>query len=194
VERTDPVRPYISKPINATNEKPDLTSPMERLRKLQGRVTETLSAHRDQIISALKKTGSVLMYGIILLLVFIAYGSIPNRWYKVITIEGNSMSPTLKYGDLVVITRPPRAIEEGTIVTLQVEDAIVTHRYLGYDENGRRMFKGDANLQPDDFSRTNYRIIGVVKLRIPLLGHINIQANKALDAIQGTQGTDRNEP
>lgn len=191
MERTDPVRSHISKPINATDEKPDLPAPLTRLRKLWQRAAETIAENQERIVSTLKLAGNVLMYGIILLLVFVAYGSIPNRWYKVITIEGNSMSPTLKYGDLIVIARPPRAIEEGTIVTLQVEDAIVTHRYMGYDENGRRMFKGDANLQPDDFSRTNYQIIGVVKLRIPLLGHINIQANKALEAMQGA---DRNGP
>lgn len=168
-----------------------MPSPFGRIKRLPQRRGEAALPHAGLVARVLQKSANVLLYAVVLLLVFVAYGSVPNRWYKVITIEGNSMSPTLKYGDLIIITRAPRSIEPGTIVTLQVENAVVTHRFIGYDENGRRVFKGDANEQPDDFRDTEYTIVGVYRFRIPLLGHINLQANRALNGGEGPTGADQ---
>lgn len=194
MESTDKTQTDSSKAASTTIETDNLTSPSSSPNGIVGRLKH-LAAYdlnrRESAIHALKTAGSVLMYAVLLLLVFVAYGSIPNRWYKVITIEGSSMAPTLHYGDLIVITPPPTGVEVGTIVTLQVDQTIVTHRFIGYDDNGRRVFKGDANEQPDDYSDTSYHIIGVYQFKIPLLGHINIQANKALQAMRQSQGANR---
>lgn len=195
MESTDTTRSDPSEPASPTETAALLESPSphpfsERIKHL----AEAISHDRERIIRTLKTAGNVLMYAVLLLLIFVAYGSIPNRWYKVITIEGNSMAPTLRYGDLIVITPPPVGVEVGTIVTLQVDQTIVTHRFIGYDESGRRIFKGDANEQPDDYSDTSYHIVGVYQFRIPLLGHINIQANKALQAVRKPQGANRDGP
>jgi len=185
VERSNPIPARASEPTSKP-ERNLLTLPRSArfVEEAARRASEAWARHRAEVTGLARKAATVLGYLGIALLIFLAYGSVPNRWYKVITIEGNSMSPTLRYGDLIVISRPPRAIEEGTIVTLQVESAILTHRFIGYDENGRRVFKGDANAQPDDFSETDYSIVGVYRFRIPLLGHLNIQANRALRPAQ----------
>ena len=44
---------------------------------------------------------SVITAVVVILLIFLAYGSLNNRFYRVITVEGNSMSPTLWFGDLI---------------------------------------------------------------------------------------------
>lgn len=185
MERSNPIPARASEPTSKP--RPNLLAlPFSArfVEELARRAQKVWAGNREQVAGLARKGAWALAYIGIALLIFLAYGSLPNRWYKVITIEGNSMSPTLRYGDLIVITRPPRAIEEGTIVTLQVESAILTHRFIGYDEDGRRLFKGDANEQPDDFSETDYTIVGVYRFRIPLLGHLNIQASRALRPAQ----------
>jgi signal peptidase len=89
-------------------------------------------------------------------------------------MEGNSMSPALQFGDLVVLTPPPKSIPSGTIVTMEVpgySTALVTHRLIAGYSSGIPKTKGDANSLPDNFEGSNVRIVGVVRLRIPWLGY-----------------------
>ena len=104
-------------------------------------------------------------------MVFLAYGSIDNRWYRVVTINGNSMSPTLWYGDLMVVTPPSGKIPENTIVVMKIDGNLVTHRLLGYDDNGKLITKGDANDTADQFQNPNLQIIGIYRFRLPGFGY-----------------------
>lgn len=119
----------------------------------------------------LQKAGSILSTTFIILLVFLAYGSVENRWYRVITIDGNSMSPTLWYGDLIVITPPRGNIPVDTIVVMGLDGNLVTHRLIDYDNNGRPVTKGDANDVPDSFSNPDIQIVGIYRMRVPGLGY-----------------------
>ena len=44
---------------------------------------------------------------IFLFLLFIAYGTLPNRWYHILYVSSGSMSPVIQTGDLIIITPPP---------------------------------------------------------------------------------------
>jgi signal peptidase I len=122
-------------------------------------------------MNLLRKTTSAFFTLIILLSVFLAYGSINNRWYRVVTVEGNSMSPTLWYGDLMVVTPPPEEIPANTIVVISVGGNLVTHRFLGYDLDGIPITKGDANDSYDQFSNPDLRIVGIYRFRLPGFGY-----------------------
>lgn len=127
-----------------------------------------------------KKTlGKILDVALVLLvlfLVFLAYGSLNNRWYKVLAVEGNSMSPTVEFGDIVVLVPPKQYIPNGTIVLIEVtgEDgskSLVMHRLIaGYTDGGTLKTKGDANNSPDSFT-TPVKIVGIAALRIPYGGY-----------------------
>ena len=109
------------------------------------------------------------------LLVLVAYGTIDNRWYRVLPVHGNSMSPTLAQGDAIVITPPPSTVDEiepGTIVTMEVGGQLVTHRWLGVSSAGVPMTEGDANRFADDWTDVEVRVVGVQRLRLPLVGHL----------------------
>ena len=82
-----------------------------------------------------KKASSILIITALVLLIFLAYGSVNNRFYRVITVEGNSMSPTLWFGDLIVVTPPAGAPPVNTIVLMMVNGKYVTHRVVGYDQD-----------------------------------------------------------
>jgi signal peptidase len=119
----------------------------------------------------LQKAFSAASTLLIILLMFLAYGSVNNRWYRVVTVEGNSMSPTLKYGDLMVVTPPPEEVPANSIVVMSIGDSLVTHRLLGYDSAGRPITKGDANDSIDLFTNPDLRIVGICRLRLPGLGY-----------------------
>ena len=107
---------------------------------------------------------SVVLTIIVIFFVLLAYGTLNNRWYKVLAIDGNSMYPTLWFGDLIVITPPTQNIPAGTIVTMSVDGSLVTHRLLAAYQGGRPETKGDANGIADNFSGHNLRIVGIARL------------------------------
>jgi len=120
----------------------------------------------------LNRVGDILLITVVVFLVFVAYGSINNRWYKVVVVEGNSMSPSLWFGDLIVLTPPTQHIPEGKIITMQVDGGFVTHRLVeAFDGGGWPETKGDANAVSDNFEGYDVKIVGIVRLRIPLLGY-----------------------
>jgi signal peptidase I len=118
-----------------------------------------------------KKVVSALSTIFLILVIFLAYGSLENRWYRVVTVQGNSMAPTLWIGDLMIVTPPPPEIPVNTIVVMSMDGELVTHRVVGYDETGRAITKGDANDSIDMFTNPNLRIVGVYQLHLPGLGY-----------------------
>ena len=80
------------------------------------------------------------------------------------------MSPTLKSGDAIVLTRAPDNLEVGMIVTLEVDGQVVTHRVVKTAPNGTFTTKGDANSVADDWGESEVQVIGVQRVRIPLFG------------------------
>jgi signal peptidase I len=94
-----------------------------------------------------------------------------NRWYKVLSVDGASMEPTVNQGDLMVVTRP-RTLEIGDIGVFQVDGRLVTHRVIGIESDGSYITKGDANPSPDRWNGSQIEVVGVYRLRIPLVGHL----------------------
>jgi signal peptidase I len=119
----------------------------------------------------LNYAASVVLIFLFLLLVPLAYGTLNNRWYKVLAIDGNSMYPALGFGDLVVIMPPTETIPPGTIITMSVDGHLVTHRLATAYKGGLPETRGDANTAADDFSRSNLRIVGIVRLYFPFFGY-----------------------
>jgi signal peptidase I len=136
-----------------------LPAPPSRRRRLVGLVARVAGLVFD-----------VALVAILVLFVFVAYGLVDNRWYHAVAVKGGSMAPTILPGDLIVITRPPDRIEPGMILTLEVDDAVVTHRVVEVRRDGTFVTKGDANDVRDDFSANSVRVVGQYQLRIPLAG------------------------
>jgi signal peptidase I len=110
---------------------------------------------------------------VVVFVVFLAYGTlVDNRWYKVVSIEGGSMEPTIHSGDAIVLSRPPDRVQEGMILTLQVEGRIVTHRVVDVRADGTFVTKGDANQVADDFTGLDVEIVGEYRARLPLIGRV----------------------
>ncbi len=118
----------------------------------------------------------------VIVVALIGYGLANNRWYRIVAIDGASMQPTLVKGDAIVLTRPPAVLEEGMIVTLEVDGQVVTHRVVSVEPDGEFITKGDANAVADDWSGLEVEVVGVQRARIPILGRL-------LTTVAGITGT-----
>lgn len=105
------------------------------------------------------------------LLVVVLYGTVNNRWYQVIAVQGESMEPTIDQGDLILFTRPDDP-EAGDIGIFQVNGKIVTHRIVDIADDGSYITQGDANLTADDWSDAQVQLVGIYRARIPWLGRL----------------------
>jgi len=109
---------------------------------------------------------------IIILAVFLAYGTIPNRWYHVLYVYSGSMAPAIRPGDLIVVTPPTPQLKPGMIITLSVNGELVTHRLVAIRSDGSLETKGDANSASDGWQTSDIQVRGIYRGRIPLLGYI----------------------
>jgi signal peptidase len=119
----------------------------------------------------LKHIFDAIFYIFIIFLVLLAYGSINNNFYRVVAIEGNSMAPTMHFGDLMVIVEPEKNMPPNTIITMAVDGSLVTHRLLGYEEDGFPITKGDNNEIEDNYHGHDVQIVGKYLLHIPYVGY-----------------------
>lgn len=159
-------------------------------------LTDNVTVNNDEI--EIEETGSqkiveivsdilfyLLIIGILVAAIMFASSKMPNkslfgyRYYDVLT---GSMEPTYKVGDLIFVKVTDAAdINVGDPVTFNpgaTSDSYLTHRVIekleDYQGTGVTCFrtKGDANESEDPFVIDESRMIGIVKLRIPLMGYV----------------------
>jgi signal peptidase I, archaeal type len=116
--------------------------------------------------------------------VFFTYGLqvVLGTSVPVAVVESNSMYPTLKVGDIIIVKGvEPSQIRVGDIIVFSSKEVYpgitVVHRVIGiYYENGEYMFrtKGDNNLLPDPCCVLGNEVKGIVIYDIPYLGYVTI--------------------
>ncbi len=120
---------------------------------------------------AIRVVDALVVLAVVLVL-FVAYGLVDNRWYRIVAIEGGSMFPAIEAGDAIVLTRPPAALEAGMVVTLDVGGTVVTHRIVSVSDDGTFTTMGDANDVADDWDGLSVDVVGIQRARIPFLGRL----------------------
>ncbi len=115
-------------------------------------------------------------------MVWLAAGTFGNPWYRVIALHGESMAPTLRRGDALVVTPPPAGLEPGMILVLRVGSELVTHRLIAVAPDGRLITQGDANPCPDRWAHEPIPV-AVYRFRIPHLGGLITAGHQALTGL-----------
>ncbi|MEM2928331.1 MAG: signal peptidase I [Nitrososphaerota archaeon] len=97
--------------------------------------------------------------------------------YPIQVVEGNSMSPTLNVGDIILIENVnPKDITNGTIISFYSPiGGVYTHRVIGVEIMSDKYYfrtKGDALDSPDSWLIPENYVIGKVIARIPLIGYL----------------------
>ena len=95
--------------------------------------------------------------------------------YHLIAIVSNSMKPTYKRGDAVIIEKVLASeVKEGDILAFDIGTGIITHRVekIKYDKGVYTFItKGDNNSSPDALDITNENVYGVVRYALNNAGY-----------------------
>jgi signal peptidase len=91
---------------------------------------------------------------------------------SLVIVQGDSMSPTYRSGDLLT-TRTEPHYEPGDVVVYRIPRGqagggdLVVHRLVAVEADGTLVTRGDNRAFPDNFGATTHDIVGSVRHRIP---------------------------
>lgn len=134
-------------------------------------------------------------FAVAILLVFISYcffskssGFVKIGNYSLLSVEGKSMHPVIKNGDLIAIYRGEREYSEGDIVSFIIDDgSIITHEIVKKENNGNNykyFTKGvNNNYQDNDYIEIKQIIGRYEGFRVPFIGHVVNFASTSLGYI-----------
>lgn len=119
---------------------------------------------------------------IIVVLLFIYLVSGYFRYYS-IAIASGSMEPTISRGDVVIIDKEYEfdKIQEGMIIAFLYNKIVIVHRVDSILKDGDEYLiytKGDANKNVDNYKVTEDMIVGVVRIKIPIIGYPTVWLNE----------------
>jgi signal peptidase I len=106
--------------------------------------------------------------------------------YYAMAIGSASMEPVIGVGDVVIIDKGIRELEQiepGTVIAFQYDNRVIVHRLLEIKQQENQLValtKGDNNDDVDGWNITNQDLVGVVNLRVPWLGWPTIWLDRTL--------------
>jgi len=91
--------------------------------------------------------------------------------YSLLLVRSESMTPSVKMGDLIVTVPVNGEVKPGTIITYERNKELITHRVLSTDDDNL-VTKGDATEDPDPWPVTLSDIEGIYLFKIPYVGYV----------------------
>lgn len=135
-------------------------------------------------------TSIILLVVLVSLILALRFGVIP---VSLAAVEGESMLPTVREGDLVILLKvsDPSEIRVGDVVVYRsIGDRLIIHRVIEVRRVGNEYFyvtKGDNNLYPDigdtihgvSFSRIVGKVFSINShiVKLPYLGYLSLWFN-----------------
>lgn len=99
------------------------------------------------------------------------------------------MYPTIKRGDAIILMKlEPSEIQnlqKGEVLVFRHDNKVILHRIVDVVyKNGEYHFttKGDNNNANDNFITTSENVIGIVKVKIPVIGYPTVFLNDMFTA------------
>ncbi len=126
-----------------------------------------------------KKIWSIVSTVLVALLAVVALLLIVARFagFEVYTVISGSMRPEYKEGDLIFVQKTdPEGVQVGDVITfvLNEDKVVATHRVVEVDAQNHHFYtKGDANDTPDGTPVHFKNLIGIPRIRVPLLGYVS---------------------
>ena len=101
--------------------------------------------------------------------------------FYAIAIASGSMEPKISKGDVVIVDKNIKTIQEGDILAHKHDGKVIVHRVYRIVKDGDEYFvytKGDANEDYDKYKITTDMFVGIVKFKIPLIGYPTVLVNE----------------
>ena len=102
------------------------------------------------------------------------------RYYAVAVASG-SMEPEISKGDIVIVDKNYNEINVGDVLAYKHDQKVIIHRVYRIIKTNDEYFiytKGDANNDYDKYKITEDLFIGIVKIKIPLIGYPTVLVNE----------------
>lgn len=114
--------------------------------------------------------------------IFLVYITSGYFTYHAIAIASGSMTPNINKGDVVVIEKTAdfEHIDIGQVIAYKKGNIIVVHRLIKKIQvDGKYYFytKGDANDDVDNYEITEDMMVGIVNIKIPIIGYPTVWVN-----------------
>lgn len=110
-----------------------------------------------------------------------------------VAVRGESMRPTIRHGDLLVVLSLTGHPHRGQVVVILAPMWILVHRLVGQARgaSGRVVYHtaGDANRRDDAFVVPREAILGVARARLPWLGFPHLWATRLLMTLSSRTST-----
>ena len=88
------------------------------------------------------------------------------------------MSPAIHKGDAVLISKHKNnVLKKGEIIAYRSNGIVIIHRIVQVEKKKNKYYyivQGDANNTPDNELLPHKEVIGVVKLKIPVIGYPSV--------------------
>ena len=124
----------------------------------------------------------VNVFAILIMLVIVSLTSGVFKYYF-LSIGSGSMTPNINKGDIVIVEKLKESelekIKKGDVLVYQKENQVIVHRVTEVNDNTFKT-KGDNNDEEDAWVVNKKDIIGITKVRIPLLGYPTVWLNELL--------------
>ena len=101
--------------------------------------------------------------------------------YYAIAVASGSMEPKISKGDVVIVDKNYNKINVGDVLAYNHDGKVIIHRIYRIVKNNDEYFiytKGDANNDYDKYKVTEDLFIGIVKIKIPLIGYPTVLLNE----------------
>ena len=129
----------------------------------------------------------ILIYNIILIFISSENHRIGLFGYRAYIITSDSMEPSIKHGDVVIVKKSKEEnLQTGDVITFEQNQELITHRIQKIEEDQTTnektyITKGDNNNIEDSENIKFSAIIGKCILTIPYLGNIiSVLENKLI--------------
>lgn len=132
-----------------------------------------------------KKLSKLAINSFIITAVFIVVGLVSGAFnYYAMAIGSASMYPKIKKGDAVIIEKYKKnsKLEKGTTIVYHHDKKTIVHRIDTITTKNNKVIiktKGDNNKQADTWIVAPSDIVGIVKLKIPLIGWPSVWISEA---------------
>jgi signal peptidase I len=112
------------------------------------------------------------LVAVLALLALVDGGVVGTPWYRFVSVEGGSMAPAIRRGDLILVAPAPAKVEAGMILVLRIDGALVTHRVVAVNPDGTFVTRGDANTVDDAWGAQPVSVEGQYLATVPVLGNV----------------------